>query len=147
MSTPRLRMVVGLHFDLSRQFVAMVHKLSGPTCVIGNWNGVGGKCEPDEDPLHAMVREFGEETGLATQLQDWHQFAELNATNYDLFFFWAASSAVFQCRTVEKEPIKVWAVTELLEQSNVMHNMRWMIPYLQDADMIPHNLGVLSIRR
>jgi 8-oxo-dGTP diphosphatase len=146
MST-RLKMVVGLHFDLSRQFVAMVHKLSGPACVIGNWNGVGGKCEPGEDPLHAMVREFGEETGLATHLQDWHQFAELNATNYDLFFFHAASSAVFQCKTMEKEPIKVWKAVDLLGESNVMHNMRWMIPYLQDADMIPHNLGTLSIRR
>jgi len=140
-------MVVGLHFDLSRQFVAMVHKLSGPQCVIGNWNGVGGKVDPGEEPLDAMVREFGEETGLATFPQDWHPFAELNANHYDLFFFWAASSAVFQCRTMEKEPIKVWAVADLLGESNVMHNMRWMIPFLQDADMIPHNLGVMSIRR
>ena len=147
MSAPRLKMVVGLHFDLSRQFVAMVHKMSGPACVIGNWNGVGGKVDPGEEPLNAMVREFGEETGLATNLQDWHQFAELNATNYDLFFFWAASSDVFRCRTVEKEPIKVWKAVDLLGESNVMHNMRWMIPYLQDADMIPHDLGTLSIRR
>ncbi len=144
---PRLQMVVGLCFDLSRNMVAMVHKLSGPACVIGNWNGVGGKVDPGETPIQAMAREFREETGVDLPESEWSQFAELNATNYDLFFFQAASTEVFQCRTMEKEPIKVWLARDLLGESNVMHNMRWMIPFLQDYDMIPHNLGVLSIRR
>lgn len=143
----RLQMVVGLAFDLSRNMVVMVHKMSGPPCVIGNWNGVGGKVDPGETPAHAMVREFREETGVEIIEDDWHQFCELNAKDYDLHFFWAASSSVFQCRTMEKEPIKVWLVRDLMDESNVMHNMRWMIPYLQDADMIPHGLGTMSIRR
>lgn len=143
----RMQYVVGLCFDLSRNMVVMVHKRSGPQCVIGNWNGVGGKIDPGETPAQAMVREFREETGVEIIEDDWHQYATLNAINYDIHFFWAASSSMFQCRTMEKEPIKVWFVPDLMGESNVMPNMRWMIPYLQDTDMIPHNLGTLNIRR
>jgi len=143
----RMQYVVGLCFDPTYNMVAMVLKRSGPPCVIGNWNGVGGKIDPGETPAQAMVREFREETGVEIIEDDWHQYATLNAINYDIHFFWAASSSMFQCRTMEKEPIKVWFVPDLMGESNVMPNMRWMIPYLQDADMIPHNLGTLNIRR
>lgn len=146
-SPPRLQMVVGLCFDLSRQFVAMVHKRSGPPCVIGNWNGVGGKIDPGETAVQAMAREFKEETGVAVPVAEWNQFATLIADDYDLHFFWAATGDVFQCRTVEKEPIKVWDAAEIIGERNLMHNMRWMIPFLQDYDMIPHNLGTLRIHR
>lgn len=30
----------------------------------GKWNGLGGKCEPDESPLEAAARELREESGL-----------------------------------------------------------------------------------
>lgn len=30
----------------------------------GKWNGLGGKCEADESPLEAAVRELAEESGL-----------------------------------------------------------------------------------
>jgi 8-oxo-dGTP diphosphatase len=30
----------------------------------GKWNGLGGKCEPDESPLETARREFREEAGL-----------------------------------------------------------------------------------
>ncbi|MBI4424287.1 MAG: 8-oxo-dGTP diphosphatase [Elusimicrobia bacterium] len=30
----------------------------------GKWNGLGGKCEPDESPLEAAGRELAEESGL-----------------------------------------------------------------------------------
>lgn len=53
----------------------------------------------------------------------------------------------FQCKTVEKEPIKVWDAAEIIGERNLMHNMRWMIPFLQDYDMIPHDLGTLRIHR
>ncbi|AEI39128.1 8-oxo-dGTP diphosphatase [Paenibacillus mucilaginosus] len=33
--------------------------------LLGLWNGVGGKLEPGESPLESVLREIGEETGLA----------------------------------------------------------------------------------
>ncbi len=30
----------------------------------GKWNGLGGKCEPDESPIEAARRELSEESGL-----------------------------------------------------------------------------------
>jgi 8-oxo-dGTP diphosphatase len=41
----------------------------------GKWNGVGGKIEPNEKPIDAMVREFREETGVTTQTHQWEHTA------------------------------------------------------------------------
>jgi len=139
----RLQYVVGLCFDLARQNVAMVHKLTGPPCVVGKWNGVGGKIEKSESALAAMVREFDEETGVRIPAHMWARFAILEAKDYDLFFYWTATQQVFDCKTVEKERIEIWDVDELLIQTNLVPNLRWMLPYLQDFDMIPHDLGTL----
>ena len=37
------------------------------TITPGKWNGLGGKCEPDESPLEAAIREFKEESGLVLE--------------------------------------------------------------------------------
>jgi len=62
--------VVGFAFsgDLTR--VLLVKKLH-PEWQKGYWNGVGGHIEVNETPHEAMVREFQEETGLATNVCDW----------------------------------------------------------------------------
>ena len=146
MSTPRLQMVVGLAFDPTRNMVVMVHKQTGPQCVIGNWNGVGGKIDPGETPIQAMRREFREETGVDLSEDYWTQFAMLIAEHYDLFFFWAESDSVFSCRTMEKEPIKLWLARDLMQEANLMGNMRWMVPFIQDREMA-HDLGSIRIHR
>lgn len=143
----RMQYVVGLCFDPTYNMVAMVLKRSGPPCVIGNWNGVGGKIDPGETPVQAMAREFREETGVQVPEEDWNQFAVLNANDYDLHFFQAATPEVFGVRTVEREEIRLWLGRDIIAESNLMHNMRWMIPFLQDYDMIPHDLGTLRIHR
>lgn len=33
----------------------------------GKWNGLGGKLEPDESPVQAAAREFGEESGVMVE--------------------------------------------------------------------------------
>lgn len=143
--TTRLQMVVGLAFDPTRNMVVMVHKQSGPPCVIGKWNGVGGKIDPGETPIQAMRREFREETGV--DLHDhWQQFAMLIAEQYDLFFFWAETNSVFSCRTMEKEEIRLWLARDLLQEPNLMSNMRWMVPFIQDREMA-HDLGSIRIHR
>ena len=46
--------------------VLMLHRNARPEDFhAGKWNGLGGKCEPDESPLDAAVRELREESGLA----------------------------------------------------------------------------------
>lgn len=142
----RMQYVVGLCFDPSRNMVAMVQKRTGPECVIGNWNGIGGKIEPDEAPTHAMSREFFEEAGVLVEYDQWHRFGLLNANDYDLYFFYAISPKVFGVRTMEHEEIRLWLARDLLSEPNLMMNMRWMIPFIQDPD-IKHDLGILPINR
>lgn len=142
----RKQYVVGLAFNSTRDVVALVLKQSGPPCVIGNWNGVGGKIEDGESPLEAMVREFYEETGADLPENEWEQFAVLHADDYDLFFLVAATDRTLAAQTVEKEEVKLWKCSEAIALPNLMHNMRWMIPFLQDPE-IEHDLGNLRVHR
>lgn len=142
----RTQYVVGLAFSRDRQSVVLIHKKTGPECVIGKWNGVGGKIEPGESPLEAMAREFREETGANSTLEDWSQFATLIADDYDLHFFVSDTIGLSQVRTMEDETVKVCDCLNAIASPNLMPNMRWMIPYLMDTE-IKHQLGTLRVRR
>jgi 8-oxo-dGTP diphosphatase len=48
----------------------------------GKWNGLGGKCEPDESPREAARREFSEEAGLDLPEE---RFAALGALTFPNF--------------------------------------------------------------
>lgn len=156
----RQQFVVGLAFNEARDRVLMIHKRTGPECVIGNWNGLGGKINTGmmrqddgseilvtrETPAEAMAREFEEECGLRTHAHRWHQFAVLHADDYDLWFFFAYGVPLDLAETKEDEPVYAWKIGDLLARSDVMPNMRWMIPFLLDDDM-KKDLGQLRIFR
>jgi 8-oxo-dGTP diphosphatase len=57
--------VNGFMFSPDHQRVALIHKRQ-PTWQAGYLNGIGGKIELGETAAEAMVREFSEETGVAT---------------------------------------------------------------------------------
>jgi 8-oxo-dGTP diphosphatase len=62
--------VLGFAFDHSGTRVLLIQK-KRPAFQAGRWNGVGGKIEPGEAPVEAMVREFAEETGLIWPSGQW----------------------------------------------------------------------------
>lgn len=66
--------VAGFCFSRYETSVVMVKK-ARPDWQAGKLNGVGGKVEPGETPVQAMVREFKEETGL--KVSGWELFALL----------------------------------------------------------------------
>lgn len=52
-------------------------KKTKPAWQAGRYNGVGGKIEASELPLNAMHREFMEETGIVTILEQWQHYATI----------------------------------------------------------------------
>lgn len=145
----RREMVVGLAFNPDSLMVALVLKDRGPECVIGHWNGVGGKVEDNERLAEAMAREFREETGAVIAPEEWSQFATYKATNYDLHFFYAFSRNVCpdRCRTQETEQIGLFDPYNLPE--GTMGNILWMVPFILDPHLCKgsKNLGELQAHR
>lgn len=79
-------MVAGFAFHADR--VLLVQK-KNPRWQAGLWNGVGGKVDDGEKPVHAMTREFYEETGHLTQPIMWVHFCTENEPfGAVVHFFW-----------------------------------------------------------
>lgn len=74
--------VVGFLFNHDLSQVALIRKIK-PQWQAGKLNGVGGKIEPGETPLEAMVREFKEETGAYVPPDDWTSFGLASGDNSD----------------------------------------------------------------
>lgn len=72
---PRASYVVGLATSPGIETVALVRK-ARPARQEGRLNGVGGKIEPGEAPRAAMIREWAEQTTLATGR--WSEFCVLS---------------------------------------------------------------------
>lgn len=64
--------VLGFAFDVKTGGVVLIRK-THPEWQAGKLNGIGGRIEPGEQPLQAMVREFEEETGVTTDPTQWRK--------------------------------------------------------------------------
>lgn len=86
--------VLGFVFSEHKKMVLLIEK-KRPAWQAGKLNGIGGKVEPGESPLAAMVREAREETGL--EITDWRHYATMLFRGEDRIFVYEAktSFAVF----------------------------------------------------
>ncbi len=130
--------VVGLLFDEPMQHVLLIYKRHGPSCVVGRWNGIGGKIETGESPHQAMVREFEEETGVKTDILDWAKFIVLTSNTAIIHFFYAVDDDLFiRPHTTTDEEVRDFRVDNLPQ---VVTNLTWMVPFLCDSST-KHQLG------
>lgn len=117
--------VAGFLFSADRSVVALVCK-NRPGWQAGKWNAIGGKIEPTDDcPLHAMRREFCEETGVS--VIGWQSFAELGGDGWRLHMYraFAPMSVVRRVATVTDEVVAVWPLSEL--PSPMIDNVPWLM--------------------
>jgi len=140
-----MKYVVGLCFDESMTSVVLIHKKTGPECVIGKLNGLGGKVEESEDSLHAMVREFSEECGILTKTSDWFNFLTIIHNEEPIDFFCTKTQKVWQAITTESETIEIISVPDALSRDNLMPNLRWIISFLCDPSVV-HYMGTIYYR-
>lgn len=112
--------------------VALIAK-SKPEWQKGRLNGVGGKIEGNESPQEAMVREFDEETGIYTDHNKWTEFCTMKGPIWCVHFM-VYNTVIDAYNTHilpnKEEPVH-WYDTRLLP-SNVLYNLRWLIPLCQD---------------
>lgn len=144
------KMVIGFMFTDDMKQVLLLLKRHGPGSVVGRWNGIGGKIElTDADPMGAQIREFEEETGIATTRQDWFKFTEFRGDDFIVYCFWGTSSrAVLNARTMTDEPIEIvnCDMTGMRHIYNIplAPNLKWWIPFLRDTSTRNHLCVVLA---
>lgn len=130
--------VVGFMFSYDEKEVVLVRKAK-PEWQKGFLNGVGGKIEPDEGYIDAMVREFREETGMDTETYLWRKFARLVFTG-GVVHFYMTRGETGRCSTQPPQD-GVWEQIErvpvaAIPNMQTIPNLRWLIPLALDKDHV-----------
>jgi len=136
-----MKYVAGFYFSrdsvtnaLGEPSVALICK-NKPAWQKGRYNAIGGKIEPLESPLQAMIREFREETSVCEQ--NWEPFCNITC-NGDTVFFFKAWGDPRECKTVEDERVELITISDiLLSRIDTISNLRWLIPLALDSKLLP----------
>lgn len=118
--------ILGFAFDKARNNVVLIEKQK-PNWQKGLLNGIGGKVEPGELDVMAMVREFGEETGLNTNADDWELICEMYGDGWMVVVFGMCNNRISECRTMEVEEVKIFHVADV-PFAKCVANLTWLIP-------------------
>lgn len=130
--------VVGFLFDLERKSVLLIQK-NRPVWQSGLLNGVGGHVKEYESPIHAMIREFKEETGV--EFRGWRPVAVFEGLDgaedaCECFFFYglAVAEKFREPRTMTDERLVRVSIRDLSDLS-LVKNLYWLIPMCLDTGL------------
>ena len=128
--------VVGFLFSEDMNQVILIKK-KRPDWQNGKYNGVGGHIEENETPKEAMIREYEEEAGK--RVEEWTHYVTLENTGWKVYFFFAVDNTAFlESETKTDEDIFRAISTNL--PTNVIPNLRWLIPICCDNLQFPLHL-------
>ena len=123
-----IRYVAGFLFD-QWGYVLLIEKKK-PIWQKGLLNGIGGKIEPDESPIQAMIREFEEEAGF--KVINWELFVKLYRLNeYEVNFFKAQANIDSLESPTEEQLVKV----PYNYLKDCIPNLKWLIPLARDTSV------------
>lgn len=132
--------VLGFAFD--KYYNVILVEKSKPEWQRGFYNGVGGKVEPtDKSPLHAMVREFQEETGVWTAMSDWKFIVEMYSDEWKVVVYRHFSDDNWYARDLDEqktdtdETLKIMYAPSVMGHSKVISNLPWLIGMCYDHQM------------
>jgi 8-oxo-dGTP diphosphatase len=126
-------------FMFAKDKVLLIEK-NRPAYLAGKWNGVGGKMEPGEEPIEAMVREFYEETGILTRPDEWEFALVKQGVGFTIFIFRSFVPTFPAYKTTTDEVVRDWPVESIGDAHfkgpkfgipSLAENV-WMVPMLQD---------------
>lgn len=126
---PKKTYVNGFMFDEFGSLMALIRKRHFPPNQDWSkhpYNGIGGKIEPNEKPVDAMVREFFEETGVLTHPNDWTMFAVMENPQWIVYYFKAFDTyALSQVRTMTDEEVEI---RHAEPEHDMVHHLSFLIP-------------------
>lgn len=136
----RILYVVGFARSPQNQ-IALIRK-NRPDYMTDKLNGVGGKIEAFETSYQAMCREFFEEAGLT--IIDWKYRGTLDgdAWNIDVYTANLSQEMFDTIHTVTDEPIEIHALDSITSRTDIMPNLRWIIPMVFDSSMKTFQVSV-----
>lgn len=123
--------VLGFMLDDGTGTVNLIRK-NRPAWQLGKLNGIGGKVEDFDPSLEdAMVREFVEETGVATDVTDWRLYAVMRSEQESwIVYCFAAKGSVWRASSMTDELVGVYHTDKL--PSNALISVRYLIPLALD---------------
>ena len=124
-----MKYVVGFAFSPGFQNLLLVLKMR-PDWQRGLLNGCGGKIEPGETDVQAMVRECWEETGLETKEGDWTPVAFLEAPDCLVTFFYTEHHDLASATAKTDEHVIIVRSSDL-RNLKVIPNLNWLVPLCQ----------------
>jgi 8-oxo-dGTP diphosphatase len=114
------RYVVGFMFNDDKSKICLIKK-NRPEWQKGLLNGIGGHIELGESSLDSMIREFYEETGVATHIMAWCHVCTLRFPYAEVEFFAGANTYyVEKVKTTTDETVHIVDVAGL---SGVIENL------------------------
>jgi 8-oxo-dGTP pyrophosphatase MutT (NUDIX family) len=143
--------VVGLMRETLSDRILLIRK-NRPAWQAGLLNGPGGKIEPGESPAQAMVREWQEEVGQATDPKDWRLIASLtdlrdhHAGGGTLYWFatdqrflprYSGPTDYSKTSDAGPEYIEPVRICEIPLRRDVIANLRWMFPLAFEDSTAP----------
>ncbi len=133
-------LVCGFAFSDKGRDVLLIRK-KRPAWQSGFLNGVGGHIRQDEGSQLAIVREFMEETGIATSPDQWTMFARAFVAHQAVVYFFQthipgdlaerAAAARLSRAADEDETLECVRVAEVSTRSAI-GNLRWLLPLALD---------------
>ena len=122
--------VVGFAFNKDKNKVALIRK-NRPEWQDGKLNGIGGHIENDESPIHAMVREFQEETGKLTDKSDWDLVCLMKEEDSFACYVFRSFIDLNNIRTTTDEVVGIYSIDGCYKE-NKLSNLSWLIPLCLD---------------
>lgn len=127
-----------IHINQRVDRVLLIRK-TRPEWQRGKMNGLGGKIEPGETAIQAMVREFEEECGIKTKESDWKERLVLKGKYGQSWtvevFVSFTGNMIYD--TLTFPDIEKVSFSDLATRSDIIHNVRWMVPFCIDSAAQP----------
>lgn len=108
-----MKYVLGFMFNEDLTKVVLIEKTK-PDWQKGLLNGVGGKIEPFEQGIDAIIREVEEECGLKSAWFDWKYGLSMKSDDWQVEVFYTNYLDINQIQTLTEEVVGIYDVDYIL---------------------------------